>query len=55
MKKGLHVTLNVHPADGIRAYEEAYPVIAEHMGVDPSKEEPVRFEAGRPEVPCALL
>lgn len=46
--RGLKVTLNLHPADGIRAYEEAYPVIAEHMGIDPETEEPVLFDVSDP-------
>lgn len=38
---GMHTTLNLHPADGIRAFEERYPQIAEAMGVDQENEEPV--------------
>ena len=40
----MKVTLNVHPADGIRPYEEAYPRIAQKMGMDPEKKEPVLFD-----------
>ncbi|MGN1142555.1 MAG: TIM-barrel domain-containing protein [Oliverpabstia sp.] len=40
----LKITLNVHPADGIRAYEEAYPRIAEKMGIDPDTGETVTFD-----------
>ena len=43
-----HVTLNVHPADGIRAYEDCYPEVAEAMGVDAKKEEPVNFDIADP-------
>lgn len=32
--RGMKTTLNVHPADGIRAYEDCYPEVAEAMGVD---------------------
>ena len=46
---GLRTTLNLHPADGIRAYEKAYPAIAEAMGVDMEHEEPVRFDAADPD------
>lgn len=28
-KRGLKTTLNVHPADGIRAFEDAYPAVSE--------------------------
>ncbi|MBT2484708.1 MULTISPECIES: TIM-barrel domain-containing protein [unclassified Microbacterium] len=33
---GLAVTLNLHPADGIRRHEESYDRVAEAMGVDPA-------------------
>lgn len=45
-RRGLKVSLNVHPADGVRAYEDAYPAFARFMGVDMEKEEPVRFTPG---------
>ena len=41
---GLKVALNVHPADGVRAFEEAYPRIAAALGIDPSTEQPVDFD-----------
>ena len=47
-QKGMKVTLNVHPADGIRAYEEIYPKVAEAMGIDPASENPVAFDAADP-------
>lgn len=47
--RGMKTTLNVHPADGIRAYEDCYPRVAEAMGVDMSKEEPVNFDIADPE------
>lgn len=46
--RGMKTTLNVHPADGIRAYEDCYPAVAEAMGVDVSKEEPVNFDIADP-------
>ncbi|MCY3413938.1 MAG: DUF5110 domain-containing protein [Candidatus Heimdallarchaeota archaeon] len=42
--RDLKVSLNLHPALGIRAHEEAYPEIAKVMGVDITKEEPVEFD-----------
>lgn len=42
----LRVTLNVHPADGCRAYEEAYPQVAEALGV--KNGEKVDFDASDP-------
>ncbi len=42
----LATTLNLHPADGIRAFEDQYSAVATRMGMDPSKEEPVEFDFG---------
>ena len=39
-RRGLAVTLNVHPADGVRGHEDAYPAIAARRGVDVASEEP---------------
>lgn len=47
-KHGLRVTLNLHPADGIRAYEESYPAMARSMGIDPETKEPVAFDVTDP-------
>ncbi|NMD45719.1 MAG: DUF4968 domain-containing protein [Propionibacterium sp.] len=41
---GLTVALNVHPADGVRAFEEPYRRIATAMGIDPATEQPVDFD-----------
>lgn len=43
-KEGLGVTLNLHPADGVSAHEEAYPEMAKSMGIDPKSEERVEFD-----------
>ena len=40
----LAVTLNLHPADGIRAFEEMYTNVAERVGIDPRTEEAVEFD-----------
>ena len=48
-EKNMHVTLNIHPADGIRAYEEVYPEMARALGVDWEQEQPVNFDASSPE------
>ncbi len=45
---GLKITLNVHPADGIRAYEDAYPRVAEKLGIDPASGVPVQFDPADP-------
>lgn len=42
--KNLKVTLNVHPADGIRAFEDSYPQVAKRLGLDEAAEEPAIFD-----------
>lgn len=46
--RGLSTTLNLHPADGIRAFEEMYPQVAARMGLDPKDEKAVEFDFGNP-------
>lgn len=41
--KGLRVTLNLHPAEGVQPFEEVYPRFAEAMGIDPGSGEAVPF------------
>ena len=43
-EQGLKVTLNVHPADGVRAYEDVYPDMARAMGMDPAAGDPIAFD-----------
>lgn len=43
-ERGLHVTLNVHPADGVRAHEDAYEDMAKELGVDYVNETPIAFD-----------
>jgi alpha-glucosidase (family GH31 glycosyl hydrolase) len=43
-RRGMRVTLNVHPADGVRGFEDAYPAMAEALGRDPSTDEPIAFD-----------
>lgn len=38
------VTLNLHPADGVRAFEEQYVAMAEAMGVDPETKNRIPFD-----------
>lgn len=47
-ERGMAVTLNLHPADGIRAFEESYGKLARDMGIDPATEEPVGFDCADP-------
>lgn len=42
---GLAVTLNDHPADGVRSCEEMYPSMARALGEDPAAEKPFPFDA----------
>jgi hypothetical protein len=43
-RRGLRVTLNVHPADGVQAFEDAYPAMAKALGRDPGSDEPIAFD-----------
>ncbi|KAK7190267.1 hypothetical protein DPSP01_006795 [Paraphaeosphaeria sporulosa] len=43
-ERGMKVSLNVHPADGIRHWEDQYKEVAKAMGIDPKSKEPVRFD-----------
>jgi len=45
-KQGLHVTLNVHPADGVGPKETAYAKFMQDMGKDPATRETLPFDAG---------
>ena len=42
--RGLKVTLNLHPADGVRYFEDMYEEMATAMGVDPASEKMVEFD-----------
>lgn len=44
----LKVTLNVHPADGVRAFEEPYLQIAQEMGINIDTGEQVPFDIADP-------
>lgn len=44
-KMNLRVTLNVHPADGVRAHEQAYPAMAAALGIDSERKDKIPFEA----------
>ncbi|HEX3022863.1 MAG TPA: TIM-barrel domain-containing protein [Lachnospiraceae bacterium] len=40
----LHVTLNEHPAEGVRAHEKMYLSMAKELGYDFEKEVPIHFD-----------
>ncbi|MDC7294550.1 glycoside hydrolase family 31 protein [Butyrivibrio sp. DSM 10294] len=42
----LAVTLNLHPADGIRAFEDMYGDIAKELGIDSKSKAPAEFDFG---------
>ncbi|MBR5261973.1 MAG: DUF4968 domain-containing protein [Oscillospiraceae bacterium] len=42
-EKKLKVTMNLHPADGVRYFEDQYEEMAKACGVDPATREPVKF------------
>lgn len=43
-EEGLKVTLNLHPASGIEPWEQAYPAMAQAMGIDPATKKYVAFD-----------
>lgn len=43
-ERGYKITLNVHPADGVRAFEDSYREFAKFMGVNIKNEDPVLFD-----------
>ncbi len=54
-ERGLAVSLNVHPAEGVHAHEASYSAIAIRMGIDPTTELPVNFDPTDPEFVEAYL
>lgn len=46
--KNFKITLNVHPGDGIRAFEDMYPEMAKAMGIDPATGNKVKFDITDP-------
>ena len=43
-EKGLRVTLNLHPADGVRRFEDRYGDFCRFLGRDPARGEPIFFD-----------
>ena len=46
--RGFHVTLNVHPSQGIRPYEDCYEDMARQMGYDPAHRQRIPFDIANP-------
>lgn len=47
-KRGLAVTMNLHPRDGVRYYEEQYEAMARAVGIDPATKKTVEFDLTDP-------
>ncbi len=45
-EQNLHVTLNLHPADGVHSYEDMYADMARAVGIDPGSNEKIAFRCG---------
>ncbi len=45
-EKNLHITLNLHPADGVRYFEDMYEQMAIANGIDPATKKAVDFKCG---------
>ena len=45
-RQGVQVTLNDHPADGVRPHEAMYPEFMRAMGADPKSKQTLPFDAG---------
>ena len=43
-ERGLAITMNLHPHDGIRYFEKQYSAMAKANGIDPASKEPVEFD-----------
>ena len=47
-EKGFKVTLNLHPAQGVRFFEDQYEAMARAMGIDPATKQRVKFDIANP-------
>ncbi|KZT58928.1 glycoside hydrolase family 31 protein [Calocera cornea HHB12733] len=43
-ERNLKVTLNIHPHEGVHAFEDAYEAVAKALGRDPSTGDPIPFD-----------
>ena len=50
-QQGLHVTLNVHPADGVGPQEDMYEPFMRAMGEDPATKTTLPFDAANKKIP----
>lgn len=42
--RGMKLTLNLHPADGIRPFEAQYERVAKYLGIDPASRQTIQFD-----------
>lgn len=54
-RRHLKITLNVHPAAGIRFFEDAYPEMARAMGIDPESKQRIEFDVSDPKFIAAYF
>lgn len=47
-RRGLHVALNLHPADGVARHEDAFPDMCAALGVDPDSTDRIPFDPTDP-------
>lgn len=43
-EQGLKVSLNLHPADGIRPFDDCYEAVCKTMGIDPKQQQIIPFD-----------
>lgn len=43
-KNNFKTTLNIHPADGVRSYEDMYYAMAKEMGINPETKQRIEFD-----------
>ncbi len=53
--QGLHVTLNLHPADGVGPQEDQYAAFMQSMSADPATKQTIPFDAADPKYMHALF
>ncbi len=54
-RRHLKITLNVHPSEGVRFFEDAYPEMARAMGVDSESKQRIEFDVSDPKFIAAYF
>ena len=54
-EQGFHITLNVHPSQGIRPYEDCFEAMALAMGYDPKHRQRIPFDIADPNFVAAYF